>query len=193
MTLNQKLQDLLVIFVIFIIGVLIRLINIKYALFPDELVWISRSNKFFQALIDWKPNRMFITAHPGVTTMFLAGVALYYLPDTADMLAFVRLPFCIFGAATCSLVYLMGKSIFNRERGLLAAVMLTFEPFYIGITRIIHLDGILTFFFTLTLYFFWLGITQQKKKYIVLSGISLGLTALTKSPAIFLARSILML
>ncbi len=186
MTLDQKHQDFLMIIAIFIIGFLIRLINLKYALFPDELIWIVRSRKFFQALIDWKPSRTFITAHPGVTTMFFAGLVLYYLPNTLDVLTYVRLPFCIFGAASCSLVYLIGKSMFNRERGLIAALMLTFEPFYIGITRIIHLDGLLTFFFTLTLYFFWLGITQKKQKYIILCGISLGLTALTKSPAIFL-------
>jgi len=103
-----------------------------------------------------------------------------------DVFTYVRLPFCILGAATGSLIFLMGQSIFDRERGIIAAIMLTIEPFYIGITRIIHLDGLLAFFSTLTLYFFWLGITQQKQKYIILSGISLGLAALTKSPALLL-------
>ncbi len=154
--------DILLILIIFLIGFSIRLINLRYGLQTDELKWIFRAKKFIWALYDLNPSGTMISNHPGVTTMYLTGFVYFLLPENLDILSYSRLPFCILGAATCSLIYLMGSSIFNRERGFLAAVMLTFEPFYIGITRIVHLDGLLSFFFTLTLYFFWLGITKKK-------------------------------
>src|SRR5690348_6077442 len=54
-----------------------RLWHLDSFLTADEKNWIGRGYEFVRAFKDWRFNDMLQTTHPGVTTLWLLGVAVY--------------------------------------------------------------------------------------------------------------------
>ena len=92
--------------------------------------------------------------------------------------------FC--GAGTVLVTYLLGKRIFGRWVGFLGAAVLLSSSHFIYFSRFGMLDAPLTFFFTLSLYFFWLAVESGRTRHFIFSGVAAALAVLTKSFAAFL-------
>lgn len=88
------------------------------------------------------------------------------------------------GAGTVIMTYFLGRQLLNRWTGFIGALVLLSSSHFILFARFGMLDAPLTFFMTLALYFFWLG--QGKNRYLIFSGIAIGLAVMTKSFAAFL-------
>lgn len=82
--------------------------------------------------------------------------------------------------------YLLGKMLFNRETGLIAAILVSFFPGLISISRTYRADLALAAMVTLSVLFLAIAEHRSKREGILL-GLILGLTALTKpTSALFL-------
>ena len=68
-----------------------------------------------------------------------------------------RLPFALMGIATVFLVALLGRRWFNAAAGLLAALLLTIDPWHINLSRIAHPGSCIPFFTVVGLYCFTRG------------------------------------
>src|SRR5205814_7720420 len=68
-----------------------------------------------------------------------------------------RLPFALMGIATVFLVALLGRRWFNATAGLLAALLLTIDPWHINYSRIAHPGSYMPFFTVMALYCFTRG------------------------------------
>lgn len=91
---------------------------------------------------------------------------------------------CLFFAATCALVYSIGKKLFNERTGLLAALACALHPMLLRYVASLHLESQLTFLFTLVL---WLMVRFWHKPTVVngaLIGVAAGLASLTKAVAL---------
>jgi 4-amino-4-deoxy-L-arabinose transferase-like glycosyltransferase len=97
-----------------------------------------------------------------------------------------RLASNIFGFLGLILVYLFGKKLFNRRSGWLAALILGTSFLYFIETQMAIIDTTLTFFITLTLYWFYQGYFERQPRFLVFMGIPLGLGILTKGPVALL-------
>lgn len=95
-----------------------------------------------------------------------------------------RLFSALCGAGTVITTYFLGRRLLNRWTGFIGALVLLSSSHFILFTRFGMLDAPLTFFMTLALYFFWLG--QDKNRYLIFSGIAIGLAVMTKSFSAFL-------
>jgi hypothetical protein len=62
-----------------------------------------------------------------------------------------RLMSVAFGIGTVYLVYLVGKTLYTRRIGMIAALIIALMPYHVVVTRQILLDGPLAFFATLSL------------------------------------------
>lgn len=102
-----------------------------------------------------------------------------------------RLPSAIFGFATVILVYIFGKKLFNRTAGFLAAFSLLTTLHFLYYSRQSMTDITNVFFITLALYLYWLAKNNDKLKYWVFSGISIGLAVMTKGVIGFLPLAII--
>ena len=91
-----------------------------------------------------------------------------------------RLPIVLTALGSNVLVYLIGKELFDRKVGIVAAAVMAFSFQFVINSRYASPEVPLTFFFTLTLYFFIVGYKRKKFLYILLSYVALGLTILTK-------------
>ena len=181
---------------------------------PDEAAWVGRSASFYYALAHRDFAGTFQHSHPGVTATW-AGTLAFRLRYPAlaweanqkvaknwknvepflrehgvsplEVLKTARI-FMVFGTALAlALAFLEAV----RLAGLLAASigfgLIAFDPFYAGLTRLLHLDGLMAGLMLLALlssmcymyrgrHFFDLGVAS----------LATGLSWLTKSPSLFL-------
>ena len=117
---------------------------------------------------------------------------LWQLNDNPHRLLFLgRFPVMLATLLLGSVVFRWGRRIRDIETALLAFALILLDPNVIAHGRIISGDAVLTLFFTITLYGFWewgakdfsLNATQefrQKKRYLFLIGLGLGLSAVSK-------------
>ena len=97
----------------------------------------------------------------------------------------VLLAHCVFFAATCALVFDIGRRVFNRRTGALAAAACILHPMLLRYLPSLHLEIQLTLLITLVL---WLMVRFHERPTIVngfLVGLAAGLATLTKAVVLF--------
>jgi len=95
-----------------------------------------------------------------------------------------RLFSALCGSGCVFATYWIGRHLLDRWAGLLGALVLLSSSHFLVYSRFGMLDAPLLLFIILTLGFFWLG--QNRNRYLIYSGIALGLAFLTKGFAAFL-------
>lgn len=76
-----------------------------------------------------------------------------------------RLPSAVFALLTVPLLYVVGKSLFNRQVGLLAALLLAIAPLQIRYAQEARMYAMLAFFSLLSLYVFWRAIRSGQMRW----------------------------
>jgi hypothetical protein len=179
----------------------------------DEPLWLMRSANFYEALWneDWK--NTYLVGHPGVSITWagtagflwefpgyvkLEGKQVSHLINFRQFLTskgYSALDLLVAGRAFTALAVisalLLAFPLIVRLAGwgpaLLAALLIVLDPYFIALSRLLHLDGLVTALMLLSLLAFicYLDKSQQKRD-LLLSGFAAGLSWLTKSPAFFL-------
>jgi len=140
--------------------------------------------------------------HPGVTTMWLSGLALrlagatpeerpdgpYVAPDslTAQESAIGVLPLALAISLCIILSYLLLARLFSRATALSAALFIALDPFFIANSKVFHVDGVLAATMCASALALLVFVREKQMRWVVLSGALAGLALLTKSPALFL-------
>jgi 4-amino-4-deoxy-L-arabinose transferase-like glycosyltransferase len=78
------------------------------------------------------------------------------------------------------MIYLVGKEIFNKSTGIIAACLLTFLPFHIYFSKQLLVHSLALFFGLLFIFFLKKGENQNKPLYFFLSSICLAFAILTR-------------
>lgn len=98
-----------------------------------------------------------------------------------------RLASSLFGTGEIILVYIFGKVLFNRKAGFFAAFSLATSMQFLIQSRLALLDVPLTFFITLSFFFFYIAFENPQRKVFLYSAfLSMALATLTKGPVGFL-------
>lgn len=190
-----------------------RLAALDRYITPDEPKWMMRSANFYHALSDLDPIHTYQHGHPGVTVTWAGLVAfLRRYPQYAqtrtgqierdeklfiflrnhqisvmDILTTGRLIMVLLIGAATLLMFLVASRLMGLLVGFLGIVMIAFDPFFTALSRLLGVDGLMSALMLLSL-LSYLGYLYAGRKpgYILLSGVSAGLSWLTKSPAFFL-------
>ncbi len=80
---------------------------------------------------------------------------------------------------TAMLLFLFVKKIFSEEAGILAALSLVIMPSFITYTVLLYVEAVLVLFVTASMYFLYLGLTENRKRHYLISGACAGMAALT--------------
>ncbi len=120
-------------------------------------------------------------AHP-LLVQFLTS--LLFSLQVSDLLA--RSLSAGVGILTVLLAYAIGKHLYGRKAGIFAALFLALMPYHVVVSRQILLDGSMTLFATLTVYFLARYSTSQQSPWLYAAGASMGLTFLSKETGIVL-------
>lgn len=104
-----------------------------------------------------------------------------------EILYVARLTMAILGSLTCLLIYWIGKKIFSARTGLIAALLLAYNPLMLSCSRKAMTDAPLLFFLTtnivLTMFFYQALLKQKLLRtfvFAVLIGINIALATGTK-------------
>jgi hypothetical protein len=210
---------------IFFSVVLLRLPYLGRFLTPDEQrIWTTLTAEFLLALLrgDWAASAT--SGYPGVTTTWAGslGLALQWLvarpadisslismaealladPARLDMLPWLRLGVALVSAGGIVAIFLLVRRLLGDSTALLAAALITFDPFLLAHTRLLNTDPLLAIFLVIA----WLALLlaypgnakapagqrasadlRRRRRYLIISGAAFGLAALTKTPALLMA------
>jgi len=184
----------------------LRLHALDVFLSGDEIKWICRGINFHTALARGDLRATYQTGHPGVVTMWIGTLAVPQSeiegmqPDEdgpKDHATLTLLPPLIFRArALLAVVTWLGiigiwwlsRGLFDERTALLGAIFIALDPFHLALSRVLHLDALLTTFMTLSVLSLLVHLKGGRgRRYLVVSAIAGGLAMANKSPGVFLA------
>ena len=187
--------------VIFLLALLPRLI------YPVSrpIQWYPRSVRFWNALLDGDLSGTYQWYHPGVTTMWVAGLGLRAYAVThgwsaQDLLSppqtsgdYRPYPIepgvaalSVFIALAIGLAYVQLTRLFGWRIATVAGLLLALDPFYLEESKILHVDASLATLMLLSMLFLIGYVQDRSRRDLILSGGLAGLAFLTKSPSAFL-------
>lgn len=165
----------------------------------DEPYWTyDRTPQFWKAIEnkEWKKTK--INDKPGITVAILSGAGLIFSdpisygtyrqkPKTADVLSGIqgvnfslRLPIFLFALCSLPIFYLFIKKLLNRQIAMFSLIFIGLSPIILGISLIINPDSLIWIFMPLSMLGYFIFLKNKEKKYILFSGLFLGLALLTK-------------
>ncbi len=190
----------------------IRALKLDQFVVQDENLWFSFSANFYTALAQGDLASTFQKEHPGVPVMW-AGTAAFLLEypgyrlsnlgqaelvqisdyfnkyDKSAPLRILRAArmIVLIGATLAILLaYLCARRLFGLLPAFLGFILIAFDPFYIGLTRVLHLDGLWSTLFFLSLLAFISYLKDRRLADLTISGIAAGFCWLTRSMGFFL-------
>ena len=191
----------------------LRLHAIDEFLVGDETKWICRSISFHKALARRDLASTYQSEHPGVVTMWLGALAVP-LADAGDWIELCeetdgskltrvrdhdvlsRLPLLIYRARRLVAVatwlgiiaiYVLLRRLVTAWSAVCATMLVALDPFYLALSRVLHLDALLATFMALSMLSLLVyRRDSSSKRYLVVSAISGGLAIANKSPGLFL-------
>ncbi len=182
---NEALISGLVLAIAFAGGIFLRVWQINAMGFnTDEAVYSGQAAALagIPVLKDIFP---IFRAHP---LLFQVLLSLVYKIQFSDLAA--RLLAAGIGIGTIFLTYQIGKTLYGRLAGAMAALFIAIMPYHVIVSRQVLLDGPMVFFTTLTLYFLVRFGTSQKAYWLYFSGAAMGLAVLSKETSIILLGAI---
>ena len=168
-----------------------RLLSLDSHWASDETTWLRRGDTFIASVKLGDFSKTLVTHHPGVTTMWLAGLRQYFkkpytwvtVRDLALARWFIGVVVWTGIGASCLLIY----RLFGQWVALASFACLAYSPLFLAQTRRVHTDALATTFILLTvLLFLRYCQNQHRHRYLVFSGITYGLALLSKSYALIL-------
>jgi len=164
-----------------------------------------RSVHFADALLTRNWARTYQRYHPGVTTMWLAGIGLKLFawqqgltslqllsieptkPSTLDSaVAAGVLPIAFVVSLCIALSYFLLCNITEQRIAFSGSFLLALDPFYTTYSKEIHVNALLATFMLMSCLFLLNYVYRGRRIWLILSGIFAGLAFLTKAPALFL-------
>ncbi len=166
--------------------------------------WHQRASTFVQAVSqrDWAAT--LLAPHPGVTAMWLAGIANWLgsalIPDFDQQLLHRRmavelLPLVLIISLAIVLAYFLLTRVFDRQVAVVSTLLLALDPFHISISKTVHVDALMSVFVMLSALCMLVFVGEarlNRRRYILLSGTFAGLAVLSKAPSLFLAPYIVL-
>ena len=161
----------------------------------STMLWHRRARTFSDAILEGHWADTYQAPHPGVTIMWRAslgrGVGILLNPGFDGMsvtrrLSIELIPIAIVISLAIVLAFFLLKRIFDFQVAAFATLLLALDPYHISLSKVIHVDALVSTFMLLSALFLWLFLKDSRWPWMLLSGLFAGLGFLTKTPAIFL-------
>ena len=176
---------------LFISALIPRIIGInRDQMHRDEPVYVRYGFQYIEQIIELNFDRTYWMEtyhnfeHPPLAKL-LFGMAIYFSKNVIDPLIAARLVVVIIGSLTVIVLFFFTKELFNRKIAIISALFLSFQSTHIFHSRLAMLDVPLTFFYLLSLFFFYKGIKGNYKHFLI-SALVLGLAIGTKYTGLLL-------
>jgi mannosyltransferase len=157
-TASSLIRNNQLLLLIFLFGMFLRIYRLgAESIWFDEAISVAASKLGFIEQIKWN-----LTASDNNPPLYYAFLHVWVLIFGDSEFA-VRLPSAIFGSVNILLIYVVGKMLFNRKTGLMAAFILAISVFHIRFsqeTRVYSMSTLLT----LVSYYFFLKLMSRRNR-----------------------------
>lgn len=180
--------------IILCVALIPRINGIGLFITADEKNWVGRSYEFIKAWRHLRINDTLQTTHPGITVMWVVGLAtyaaqyfyhsLFNFDDIRRFATFAQFPMAIINSFWVAAVYLILRKIIRERVAFVAALAIALDPFLIGFAKVVHVDSFLTGFLVISVLLLLYFDKTGSKKAFYLSILFSSLAILTKLPAI---------
>ena len=185
----MKTRRFLLLCCLFLIFGTARFLSLEDHWGSDETRWLRRSSEFMSVVKAGEFSETLLAYHPGVTTMWIAGLRTFFLEPRVDIpnLAGARLFIGIVVWVGIGIAILLLYKLLGQWIALAGFACLVTSPLFLAQTRRVHTDALATTFILLTMLLFLLYCQNQRyRRYLILSGITFGLAVISKSYALIL-------
>ena len=185
-----------------------RLRDLDALVTADEPLWVGRSANFYQAIRSGNLEDTYQFVHPGVTVMWMGaiGYALHIpnlhdltggqfsergrgLQDTlvdagyamTDVLVHLRQVLIVASSLVLVAVFLCLSKLVRLWPAVAAIAFVSLDPLHIGLTRLLHLDGLSANLMLLTIVAFSWHQTTRSRLGLIVSAVAFGLALLTRT------------
>jgi len=111
----------------------------------------------------------------------------YQSGNNPNLILFLsRLPFILLFIGLGLVVYRWSSQLYGKRAGVFAVFLYSFSPLILANAGVALTDFVVTAFIFLTIYFFWRFLQSPNKRFVILTGISLGLALASKATANYL-------
>ncbi len=193
----KKLQLELAVLIIFVAS---RVPHLGYDIFnTDVWKWKARTYNFGSGVFGLDFAETIQKYHPGVVLMWIGTFAvkvfnLFYSFDGADnelalifKLHFVqKLCVVIVIGITMAFIFYALRQLLGLKYACIAVFLLAIDPFYVALTRVFHLEGLMSTFMLASFVWLYWYLKAFQKHQLILSAIFAGLSILTKTSSLFL-------
>ena len=195
--------------ILFGIALIPRLLQLDTFLALDEFLWLERTRNFVFALQQNYWAQTFQTGHPGVMTMWSGSLGLWlyawqhqlaeaafqaelgritwnYQPLT--LIWYVRLTTVLITSLSVVGVYILLAQLYSQNSAFIGAFLLALDPWYLGNSRVLHHDALMSSFMLLSALALLVHVYQKPmtRRWLFLSGMGAGLALLSKTLSLFL-------
>ncbi len=159
---------------------------------PDAVNWHYRSEQFVVGLKHFIFEKTYQHYHPGVTLMWLTGVPIEIYKQISHVIVYDQFSFYAFHfiakyslvitqlALSLVLMFWLSK-VLEFKKAWLTVFIFSFEPWFIGNSRLFHMDIIFALFVFAALTTSHIYIKEERWHWAALSGFLCGLAFLTRS------------
>jgi 4-amino-4-deoxy-L-arabinose transferase-like glycosyltransferase len=180
LTKNAGIIDLLIVVLLVITSFALRIPGyVEQTVQPDELYYlfyaysILANNWSWPVEFMWAQPPLYSYLNAVLTSLFGGGLEVF------------RVVPMFFGVLGVGVIYLLGKSLYNRWVGVLAGGFLSFNVFHILYSRTIMIEAMVMFLMYTSMLLFLKSYREDDTRYAALSGLFLGLALDTKFIAAF--------
>lgn len=173
----------------FLLANLPRQLSLEAQWSSDEARWLRRSAQFIDAVQQGHFSETLIAYHPGVTTMWIAGLRTFFMMPRINVsnLVLARLIIVIVLSIGIGVACLLVYKLFGQWVALGSLACLVYSPLFLAQSRRVHTDALATVFILLTVLLLLLYCqNRQLTRNLLFSGITFGLAILSKSYALIL-------
>jgi hypothetical protein len=189
---------------IFLIFVFSRMPDLGHDMFnTDVWKWKARTYDFGTGVFTLDFEKTIQKYHPGVTLMWLGSVGVkinnfYYekilqtsVPNNDIEVVFLlhkiqKLVIVIFLGLVLAFIFHPLKELFGRKYAVVTMLIFIFEPFYTALTRVMHLEGLMSTLMIASFVWLYYYFRKDKTKYLILSAVFAAAAFLTKTSAVFM-------
>jgi hypothetical protein len=211
----QKRRQIIFLLLVVLAAALPRAIALDKVVTVDEWYWVRRSANVYYAMFHHNYSKTFQKHHPGVITQWAGALGMqlafpqyrvmadgqldtskYHLfndlvkqagKQELDILVAGRLVMVGMVTVTLALCFLAAHKLVGDWPALLGMLLVTFDPYYLGHSRLLHLEGIFSALMLLSVLLLLVYLQEGKLWFILAAGAAAGAACLAKAPGIFLA------
>ncbi|MBN1162294.1 glycosyltransferase family 39 protein [Patescibacteria group bacterium] len=159
---------------------------------PDAVNWHFRSQQFIVGLKQLEFEKTYQHYHPGVTLMWITGVPIELLKQITGIQHYNNTNFIYFHfiakfslilfqlVLSLVLIYFLSRAT-DFQRAFLVMSLLSLEPFFLGNSRLYHMDILFTLVSFLGIILLYLSVHRNSFLYSVATGFVFSLSFLTRS------------